>query len=150
MSGDTFGHLAGSYVRKDGTIGLLSRGSDRPKDAAAGELERLDGLGAFPAPSATAPATGPGTGDAPSTPDGVGAWMRETKPKVSEVLEMVGDDAALAEAALAAESEITGGEPRKSLAEKLTAIVEAATAPATGPGTGEGSGEGDPPQDPAE
>ncbi len=128
MSGDTFTLLAGSYVRDDGTVGLLATGSPRPKDAAKGELERLDGLGAFSAP----PAAGGGEtpADHPTTPEDVLAWMQAASPKVSEVLAVVGEDPAMAKAALEAEGVITGGEPRKSLAPKLEEI-------AAGPGGGE-------------
>lgn len=146
--GNTFQYLAGSYVREDGTVGMLARGDTRPKDAAKGELARLDKLGAFTEPEA--PSTGTTPDEVPTSPDQVLAWM-EAKQKVSDVIAMVGDDAAFAKAALEAEGSVTGGEPRKSLKEALDKVIAAAAEatppadPPNGGGEGEGSGAGDPP-----
>lgn len=143
----TFQYLGGSYVRKDGTVGMLARGDARPKDAAAGELERLDKLGAFQPPDA--PAAAPGGDEVPTDPAAVLAWM-EGNRKVSEVLAMVGSDPELAQAALEAEGSVTGGEPRATLKAGLEKVIEDAKAatppdPAGGEGSGEGEGGGENP-----
>jgi hypothetical protein len=139
----TFSFLAGSYVREDGTVGMLAHGDARPTDAAKGELERLDNLGAFAAPEQAA-GEGGSEGEVPTEPGAVLAWM-ERQQKVSDVLAMVGTNPELAQAALDAEVSVTGGEPRKSLKEGLEKVIEdAKAAPAGDGGEGEGGGENPP------
>lgn len=123
MSAETFRHLAGSVRMEDGRLRILRRGDEIPAGMAKGEMERLRELGAIGSDDPAAPA-GPSPEELAVADAGtLATWITDAKPKVSDVLELAGEDAALAERLLAAEKAATGGDPRVTLVEGLEAII---------------------------
>lgn len=54
------------------------------------------------------------------------SWIKSDKPKADEVVDLADNDAALAERLLNAERTATNGKPRKTVAEPLTKVMDAA------------------------
>lgn len=95
------------------------------------EAERGDNLGAFHADA-----------EITHTPDGdvvevdvremsdadLAVWIKDDKPKASDVVELAEDDPALAERLLNAERAATNGRPRATVNKPLTKIIDAGAA----------------------
>jgi hypothetical protein len=51
-------------------------------------------------------------------------WIRDERPKAAEVVAAAGDDPDKAEALMEAENEASGGDPRKTVVERLQKIID--------------------------
>jgi len=121
----------GKPILKEATLTVVvPQGDPLPEHLAKGELDRLKGLGHVGDPAKIADAAG-GTSEAPldltklgeyADDELAGLWAAKS-PKVSDVLEHVGTDAALAAKALEAEKTATKGDGRTTLVAALEKVI---------------------------
>lgn len=131
------------YATKAGRNGVAYEGDVIDADVLAdGELERLRSLGVFDEPEGrrdgphdpseeersalvgdqVAPVVDDGADMDALTENEVDEWMGE-RPPVAEVMRVVGNDSARAQAALDSEKRVTDGQPRSTLVRELERII---------------------------